>query len=138
VRVLRCSTPPSSLIAAAINADGRVELPAVQDGIPSALARALFEPDEAGGFVQWVVPRTGGAIAHPASRQPLDMTFFARCLCCRFGALTPELFTIRGYAATGWLLGRLVHAVDTSEEARQRVLGNAFLIHLSAYEERLV
>jgi hypothetical protein len=129
---------PTFLIAAAINADGRVELPAVQEGIPSALVRALFEPDEVGGFVQWVVPRTGAAPALPASRQPLDMTFFARCLCCRLGALTPELFAIRGYATTGGLRGRLVHADAASEEARRRVLRNAFLVHLSAYEERLI
>ena len=129
---------PPLLIASAINTDGQVELPAVQEAIPSALARALFEVDPAGEFVQQVVPRTAKVVAFPGKWQPLDMTFFARCLCCRFGALTPELFAIRGHEATGGLRGRLVHADAASEEARRRVLRSAFLVHLSAYEERLI
>jgi hypothetical protein len=66
------------------------------------------------------------------------MAFFARCLCCRFGTLTPELFAIRGYVATGGLHGGLVRVDAASERARRYVLRNAFLAHLSAYEERLL
>ena len=126
------------LIASAINTDGQVELPAVQESIPSALARALFETDEVGSFVQRVVPRGAGATAHLGSREPLDMTFFARCLCCRFGELTPALFSIRGHSVTGRYRGRLLHTDPASDEARRRALRNAFLVHLSAYEERLI
>ncbi|MEP0546953.1 MAG: hypothetical protein ABJF88_08475 [Rhodothermales bacterium] len=129
---------PTFLIASAINTDGQVELPAVREAIPSALARALFEVDPAGGFVQQVVPRTAKVLAFPGKWRPLDMTFFARCLCCQFGVLTPELFAIRGHPTTGGLRGRLLHTDPTSEEVRRRTLRSAFLIHLSAYEERLI
>lgn len=129
---------PTLLIASAINDDGLVELPAVQDCVPAALARALFGLDETGGFVQQVVPRTAGARALTRPGRPLDMTFFARCLCYEFGALTPEVFALRGYAATGGHRGRLVHADADAEEARRRTLRSAFLVHLSAYEERLI
>lgn len=129
---------PVFLIASTINDAGWVELPAVQDGFPVLFARALFGLDEAGGFVQQVVPNTAGPLLPSRNLPPLDMTLFARCLCCTFGSLTPDLFTVRGYEKTGGLWGRLVHADAASEEARRRTLRSAFLVHLSAYEERLV
>ena len=126
------------LIASAINADGKVELPAVQDGVPIALVRAYFSIAAGGRLVQQVMPR---ALAPGSSRRdeaPLDMTFFARCLCRRFGELTPDIFTLRGFAATGGFKGNLLLTDAASEDARQRALRNAFLVHLTAYEERLI
>lgn len=129
---------PSFLIASAINYDGWVELPAVQDGVPYSFSRAFFGLDEKGAFVQRVVPNPAGPPPKNVGAAPLDMTLFGRCLCYRFGSLTPDLFTVLGYEKTGGLKGRLVHTDTASEEARRRVLRTAFLIYLAAYEERII
>lgn len=125
---------PAFLIAAAINDDGFVELPAAGGGAAFPLSRALFAPDAHGGFVQRVVPAAGRA----GGWRPLDMAFFARCLGVALGPVTPDVFAVRGVGGPGQTRGRLAHADAGSDEARLRALRGAFLVHLAAYEDRLV
>lgn len=129
---------PTFLIASTINEDGWIELPAVQGGFPVLFARALFGLDEDGAFVQQVAPGAAGHRGDTRSPEALDMTFFARCLCGKFGSLTPDLFTVRGYEKTGGLGGQLARTDAASEEARRETLRSAFLVYRSAYGERLV
>ncbi len=125
---------PAFLIAAAVNDDGWIELPAAGTGTAFPIARALFAPDAAGGFVQRVVH---GA-AHGDDWCPLDMAFFARCLALELGPVTPDLFAVRGVGALGQSRGRLARTGEAFDEARVRVLRDAFLVHLAAYEGRFV
>ncbi|WP_412068925.1 hypothetical protein [Rubrivirga sp. IMCC43871] len=125
---------PAFLLAAAINDDGWIELPAVGTGTAFPIARALFGVDSDGGFAQCVV----GGLATDGEWRPFDMAFFARCLALTLGPVTPDLFAIRGVGAVGQSCGRLARADAASEEARRQVLRGAFLVHLAAYEGRLV
>lgn len=125
---------PALLIAAAINEDGYVELPAAGSGIAFPLARALFGPDGGGGLVQRVLPAAG----RDADWRPLDMAFFARCLALRLGPVTPDLFAVRGVGGDGQSHGRLARTDAASETARVRALRAAFAVHLAAHEDRLV
>lgn len=125
---------PAFLLAAAVNDDGWIELPAAGTGTAFPIARALFAPDAEGGFVQRVVPCAGP----DGEWRPLDMAFFARCLTLSLGPVTPDLFATRGVGAVGQSRGRLARTDEASEEARRQVLRGAFLVHLAAYEGRLV
>ncbi len=125
---------PAFLIAAAVNDEGVVELPAAGGGTAFPIARAHFAPDDRGGFAQRVVP----AVGQGGRWEPLDMGFFARCLGLALGALTPDLFAVRGVGAVGQSRGRLARQDPASEEARLHALRTAFLVHLAAYEGRLV
>lgn len=125
---------PAFLIAAAVNDEGHVELPAAGGGTAFPIARAHFAPDDRGGFVQRVVP----AVEQGGRWEPLDMAFFARCLGLALGALTPDLFAVRGVGVPGQARGRLARRDPASEEARLQALRAAFLVHLAAYEGRLV
>lgn len=125
---------PAFLLASAVNDDGCIELPAVSGASRYPIANAYFSPDARGTFVQRVVPR--GAKA--GEWEPLDMAFFARCLGLALGSLTPELFALRGVGGPGQPCGRLLRTDRASEEARVAILRSAFLVHLAAYESRLV
>ncbi|PAP74185.1 hypothetical protein [Rubrivirga marina] len=125
---------PAFLIAAAVNDEGHVELPAAGGGTAFPIARAHFAPDDQGGFVQRVVP----AVGQDGRWETLDMAFFARCLALALGALTPDLFAVRGVGVPGQARGRLARRDPASEEARLQTLRAAFLVHLAAYEGRLV
>jgi hypothetical protein len=125
---------PAFLIAAAVNDAGHVELPAAGEGTAFPIARAYFAPDSRGGFVQRVAPAAGRG----GDWEPLDMAFFARCLGLALGALTPDLFAVRGVGGVGQSRGRLARTDAASEEARLQALRTAFLVHLAAYEGRLV
>ena len=125
---------PAFLLAAAVNDDGWIELPAAGTGTAYPIDRALFGPDSEGGFVQRVAPLNGRG----GRPEPLDMAFFARCLALELGALTPDLFAVRGVGAIGRACGRLARTDPASEEARFHLLRGAFLVHIAAYESRLV
>ena len=125
---------PAFLLAAAINDDGHIELPAAGEGTAFPIARAHFAPDADGGFAQRIVSASG----RPDGWRPLDMAFFARCLALALGPVTPDLFAVRGVGAVGQSRGRLARTDATSEDARCRVLRGAFLVHLAAFEDRLV
>ena len=124
---------PVFLIAAAINDDGHIALPAAT-GAALPLGRAEFGPDATGALVQRVAPAVGSRGAW----EPLDMAFFARCLGLAFGALTPALFAVRGVGGPASLHSRLARPDAASDEARFRIIRSAFLAHMAAYEERLV
>lgn len=129
---------PAFLLAAAINDDGWIELPAAGAGAAFSVTRAFFAPSVPasqlvvadGGFMQCVSTAAGGA----SDWRPLDMAFFARCLGLALGSVTPDLFAVRGVGAVGQSRGRLARTDATSEEARLRVLRGAFLVHHAAYE----
>ena len=125
---------PAFLIAAAVNDEGCVELPAAGGGTAFPIARAHFAPDSQGGFVQRVVP----AVGQDGRWEPLDMSFFARCLALALGPVTPDLFAVRGVGAVGQSRGRMARTDPASREARLQALRAAFLVHLAAYEGRLV
>lgn len=127
---------PTFLLAATINEDGCMDLPAVQEGSP--FPRAHFWPGEDGAFLQRIVSNVPGDRTPPAEARPLDMVFFARCLWRALGALTPGLFTVVGYEEEGARRERLVYADARSEAARVALLRDAFLVHLQAYEEHLI
>ena len=118
---------PAYLVAAAITEDRVVELPA-GDGAAFLLARALFRPDGAGGFVQRVVSAAGQA----SEWHPLDMAFFSRCLALSLGPATPDLFAVRGVAGAGQSCGRLVRTDAAASAARLRALEDAFQSHRAA------
>ena len=124
---------PVFLLAATINDDGHIDLPAAS-GAVLPLGRAQFGPDASGALVQRVAPAVGSRGAW----EPLDMDFFARCLGLAFGALTPALFAVRGVGGPNSTRARLARPDAASDEARFRIIRSAFLAHLSAYEERLV
>ena len=124
---------PVFLLAAAIDDDGHIDLPAAT-GAALPLGRAQFGPDASGALVQRVVPAVGAR----GGWEPLCMAFFARCLGLAFGALTPSLFGLRGVGGPASLHSRLARPDAASEEARFRIIRSAFLAHLAAYEERLV
>lgn len=128
---------PTLLIAATIDDDGQIVLPAAQQGIASALVKAYFSIGEHGRLVQHVAPQGAPGAGTKPGGAPLDMTFFAACLSRQFGELTPSLFALRGFAATGGVHGKLLHADDAAERERYRILRNAFLVHLAAHEDRL-
>jgi len=125
---------PAFLLAAAITDEGALELPAVEAGAAFPLGRLQVLPDAQGTFVQRMVPVTG----HPGDWQPLDMAVFARFLTHALGPVTPSLFAVRGVGLGGQPRGRLARADAASEAARRRLLQRAFLVHLAAYEGRLV
>jgi hypothetical protein len=125
---------PAFLLAAAINEQGYIALPAVVGGATFPVAQAHFAPDDRGGFVQRVTP----AVGSDERWKPLDMAFFARCLGLALGAVTPGIFAVRGIGAAVHSHGRLARRDPASEEERLRALRSAFLIHLAAYEERVV
>lgn len=125
---------PTFLIAASITEDGWIELPAAGSGTAYPIARAYFAVDAEGGFAQCVV----GGLEPDGDWRSLDMAYFARCLALELGPLTPDLFAIRGVGAVGTSCGRLAQADDASDEKRRQVLRGAFLVHLAAYESRLV
>ena len=125
---------PAFLLAAAVTDDGWIELPAAGDGTAFPIARAHVAPDSDGAFVQRVVPCAGRG----ADWRPLDMAFFARCLALALGPVTPDLFAVRGVGAVGQSRGRLARTDPASDAARLRALRGAFLVHLAAYEDRLV
>ncbi len=124
---------PVFLIAAAINDDGYIDLPA-SSGTALPLGRAHFGPDDGGALVQRLAPAVGVAGAWA----PLDMHFFARCLGLTYGPLTPALFAVRGVGGPTSTRARLAHPDAESDAARFRIIRGAFLAHLAAYEERLV
>ncbi len=126
------------LIASTINDAGQIVLPAVEQGISPALVNAYFAIGEQGRLVQQIGPHRGPDLKSGRDGEPFDMTFFARCLSRQFGELTPKLFALRGFAATGGLHGKLLYPDEASERERHRVLRNAFLVHLASHEERLV
>lgn len=125
---------PAFLLASAVNDDGCIELPAASGTARYPIANAYFSSDARGNFVQRVAPRG----ARPGEWEPLDMAFFARCLGLALGALTPDLFALRGVGGPGQPRGRLLYTDRASEDARMAVLRSAFLVHLAAYESRLV
>ncbi len=125
---------PTFLLAAAVNDDGWIELPAAEPGAAFPLARLHVAPDADGGFVQRLVPTAGP----PGEWRPLDMAVFARCLALTLGPVTPDLFAVRGVGAVGQSRGRLARTDAASDEARLQILRGAFLAHLVAYEGRLV
>ncbi len=129
---------PAFLLAAAVNDDGWIELPAAGAGAAFSVTRAFFAPTvparqlagAVGGFAQCVAP----AAEQAGDWRPLDMAFFARCLGLALGSVTPGLFAVRGVGAVGQSRGRLVHTDEAAEEGRLRVIQGAFLVHRAAYE----
>ena len=96
--------------------------------------RALFAPSTAGALLQSTVSQVGGRGAWV----PLEMDYFARCLGLAFGARTPSLFVVRGVGGPESGCGRLARSDAASGEARERIIRAALLVHIAAYEERLV
>ena len=127
---------PTFLLAATINEDGCMDLPAVQEGSP--FPRVHFWPGEDGAFLQRIVSNVPGDRTPAAEARPLDMVFFARCLWRALGTLTPALFTLVGHVEEGARREQMVYADARSEAARVALLRDAFLVHLQAYEERLI
>ena len=125
---------PTFLIAATINEEGYAELPAIEGGAVLPLARLHVAPDDTGGLVQRVV-----SAARPAGRwEPLDTALFAKCLGLALGPATPGLFALRGIGTAAQSKAGLLYQDAASEQARRRAIRSAFLVHLAAYEERLV
>lgn len=128
------------LIASAANEAGWVELPAVEKRHPALFARALFGPDETGRLVQRVVPTFADGVGNrpeftASEPAPLEMVFFARCLGCHLGGLTPELFRIRRSVTAHDPRWSLIHPDVASEQARRLTLAHAFrLLRLAAKE----
>ena len=113
---------PTLLLAAAIDADGRIALPVAgserAEAGAEAGATALFWPGEDGAILQRVAPA--------GAEGPLDVAFFARCLRERLGPLTPALFA---EPAPG---------EPAPDAARVATIRDAFAVHLLAYEDRLI
>lgn len=136
------ATPPASmlnptfLLAATINADGCMDLPAVREGSP--FPRGHFWPGEDGGLLQRLVSNAPGDRTPPAEARPLDMVFFARCLRGALGALTPDLFALVEYEEGGVRRERLAYGDAKAEAARVALIRDAFVLHLLAYEDRLI
>lgn len=127
---------PTFLLAATINEDGCMDLPAVQEGSP--FPRAHFWPGEDGAFLQRLVSNVPGDTAPPAAPRALDMAFFARCLGHALGTLTPDLFAVVRREEGGVRGERLAYADAKAEAARVALLRDAFVLHLLAYEDHLV
>lgn len=125
---------PAFLLAATINADGWIDLPAAGHGAAFPLGRLQVTPDDVGHFAQRVVDARGQA----GDWAPLDMAGFARSLALALGPVTPDLFAVRGVGGVGQSCGRLARTDAASDAARLQVLRTAFLVHLAAYEGRLV
>lgn len=125
---------PVLLIAAAVNDDGHIELPAAAGGTTVPFKRALFAPGADGALLQSTVPQAGSQ----GVWAPLEMDYFARCLGLALGALTPGLFAVRGVGGPGSGHGRLQRSDAASRERRERIVRAALLAHHVAYEERLV
>lgn len=127
---------PTFLLAATIDADGRMDLPAVQEGSP--FPRVHVWPGEDGALLQQLVSNVPGDKAPPAPARALDMVFFARCLEHALGTLTPDLFAVVRRQEDGLRRERLAYTDAKADAARVALLRDAFVLHLLAYEDRLV
>lgn len=125
---------PTFLVAATINDEGCIELPAVVGGAVLPMARLLVAPGETGGLLQRVVSASDPA----AGWEPLDTAFFAKCLGIALGPATPEAFALRGIGPAARSKAGLLRTDAASERLRLQTIRSAFLVHLAAYEGRLV
>lgn len=133
---------PELLLAAAINAEGNIDLPAVRNGCVEPESRVEFSLKPTGEMVQrqnWIsttsIDGSPATIVIPGDQESMDMIFFAECLEHELGHLTPSLFRL-----TERQQGRRRQFVASDEEGdrgRMKLLHDAFSIHLIASAERV-
>lgn len=128
------------LIAAAVNEQGNIDLPAVRDGRTDPESRVEFSLDLSGRLLQrpyWtsMTPIDGSPamIVIRGDQEEMDMTFFAECLEYTFGRLTPSLFQL-AERLTG-RPRRFIAADAESGRRRAKVLRDAFNLHVLTSEE---
>lgn len=133
---------PTLLIAATINAEGNIDLSAVENGVVDPETRVEFYPGSEGGIYQCRYRVTPSSPCRPAAtertgvEEPLNMVFFAECLTHTYGKLTPCLFRLKrreeSEARQFTLQG------EGSDRERLKLLYDAFNIYLIAFEECLI
>lgn len=133
---------PTLLIAATINEDGNIDLPAVENGVVEPETRVEFYPGSEGEMYQRRYrvaasrPCRSAVADRRGAEEPLNMVFFAECLTHTFGELTPCLFRLEKREASA--TRQFILGDEDSDRERLRVIHDAFNIYLIAYEECLV